>query len=114
MIWTPQMTSRDLVLMAGITAAVAAVDNPLRIDAGNGRVALQVGRDANTRACAERNGKGYGSPMSGLSSEHLLAARIGSTPAARRMAMDGEEYLALAISGITALMITIAVVYAVH
>jgi len=30
------------------------------------------------------------------------------------MAMDGEEYLALAISGITALMITIAVAYAVH
>jgi hypothetical protein len=40
--------------------------------------------------------------------------RIRSTPAARRMAMDGEEYLALAVSGITALVITIAVVYAIH
>jgi hypothetical protein len=30
------------------------------------------------------------------------------------MAMDGEEYLALTVGGLTALMITIAVAYAIH
>jgi hypothetical protein len=53
-------------------------------------------------------------PKAGAAPEHLLPLRIES-PTARRTAMDGDEYLALTVGGIAALLLTIAAVaYVVH